>query len=70
MAQRTTFSKHYCRVFFTCGECGLDIHSFYALRKHKLSLHKIQKQSSESDYIEIDFDTILGDHELGQIGTN
>ena len=48
--------------FFTCGECGLDFHSFYAFRKRKQSLLKIKEQSSESDYIEIDFDTIMGDH--------
>ena len=48
--------------FFTCSECKLNFHSFYTLRMHKESFHKIKEQTSESVPIEIDFDTIMGDH--------
>ena len=47
---------------YTGGECGLDFHIFFAIRKHKQSLHKIKKQSSQFDYFGIEFDTIMVDH--------
>ena len=50
------------KSFFTCSECKLNFHSFYTLRKHKQSFHKIRKQPAEPVSVEIDLDTIMGDH--------
>ena len=49
---------------FTCSECMLNFHSFYILRKHKQTFHRIKKQPAEAVSIEFDFETIMGDHAI------
>ena len=48
--------------FFKFSECKLNLHSFYTLRMQKQTFHKNKERTSEYVPIEIDFDSIMGDH--------
>ena len=52
---------------FTCTECMLTFHSFYALRKHKKSLHDSQSQTNVTLSRKVDLDRIIGDHANQQL---
>ena len=52
---------------FTCTECMLTIHSFYALRKHKKSLHGSQSQTNVTLSRKVDLNTVMGDHANQQL---
>ena len=52
---------------FTNTECMLTFHSFYALRRHKKSLHGSQSQTNVTLSRKVDFDTIMGDHANQQL---
>ena len=52
---------------FTCTECMLTFHSFYALRKHKQTLHGSQSQSNVTLSGKVDLDKIMGDHPNQQL---
>ena len=45
----------------------LTFHSFYALRKHKKSLHGSQSQTNVTLSRKVDLDTIMGDHANQQL---
>ena len=45
----------------------LTFHSFYALRKHKKSLHGSQSQANVTLSRKVDLDTIMGDHANQQL---
>ena len=43
---------------FTCTDCMLTFHSFYALRKHKQTRHNSQSQSNVTISGKVDLDTL------------
>ena len=59
--------KEYLTRNFTCTECMLTFHSFYALRKPKQTLHGSQSQSNVTVSGKVDLDTIMGDHANQQL---